>query len=255
MHRIKHSIAWWCFVPTLLRPEQLARAAAEIGYDALELVDAEYWPLVRDHGLALASIRGHSSIEIGLNRREHHDAIERELRAALRAAERWKIPNVICFSGNRDGLDDRVGAEITAEGLRRVAGAAEDAGVTLTLELLNSKRDHPDYQCDRTAWGAQVCALVDSPRVKLLYDIYHMQVMEGDIIRTIGEQQRWIGHYHAAGNPGRHEPDDTQELRYEPIVGAIAATGYAGYIGQEFVPQGEPIAALRAAFDLCATRS
>lgn len=155
MNRIRQSIAWWCFVPELLTPEQLVRAAAEIGYDALELVDAEYWPLAREHGLAIASMRGHESLIAGLNRREHHDHIEREIRSAIRAAEQWNIPNIICFSGNRNGVDDRIGAEITAEGLRRVAGTAEDAGVTLVLELLNSRIDHPDYQCDHTSVGCR----------------------------------------------------------------------------------------------------
>nr|MBA2678580.1 TIM barrel protein [Ktedonobacteraceae bacterium] len=164
----------------------------------------------------------------------------------LELAARWGIPNLICFSGNRAGLDDERGAEITAEGLRRVAKAAEDANVTLVLELLNSKVDHPDYQCDRTPWGVKVCQMVDSPRVKLLYDIYHMQIMEGDLMRTIREHHQWFGHYHLAGNPGRHEPDGTQEINYPPIFQAIASTGYTGYIGHEYVPTGDPIEALKA---------
>jgi hydroxypyruvate isomerase len=186
-----------------------------------------------------------------LNRREHHDRIESEIRTALNHAERFGISNLICFSGNRNGVDDATGAEITAAGLRRVAQAAEDAGVNLVLELLNSKVDHPDYQCDRTDWGRSVCQMVDSPRVKLLYDIYHMQIMEGDIIRTIRAHHADIAHYHTAGNPGRHELDDRQELHYPAIMRAIADTRYEGYIGQEFSPTGEPIAALQAAFDLC----
>jgi hydroxypyruvate isomerase len=161
------------------------------------------------------------------------------------------IPNLICFSGRRAGLGDAEGAEITAEGLRRVAPAAEAAGVTLVLELLNSKIDHPDYQCDHTRWGAEVCRMVSSPRVKLLYDIYHMQVMEGDIIGTLRRHNDLIGHYHTAGVPGRHEIDGTQELNYPAILRAIAATGYSGYVGQEFLPQGDPGMALKAALDLC----
>jgi hydroxypyruvate isomerase len=153
--------------------------------------------------------------------------------------------------GNREGLDDQTGAEITAEGLSRVAGVAEEAGVTLVMELLNSKVDHKDYQCERTAWGIEVCQMVNSPRVKLLYDIYHMQIMEGDIIRTIRDHHASFAHYHTAGNPGRHELDETQELYYPPIIRAILATGYQGYLGQEFIPKGDPIAALKQAFDLC----
>jgi hydroxypyruvate isomerase len=171
--------------------------------------------------------------------------------ANLKVAAQWGIPVLICFSGNRNGLADDRGVEITAEGLRRVARAAEDAGVTLALELLNSKVNHPDYQCDHTAWGLRVCELVGSPRVKLLYDIYHMQVMEGDVMRTIRDHHAAFGHYHTAGNPGRNELDETQELNYRAIVRAIRETGYDGYIGQEFIPRGEPVAALRAAFDVC----
>lgn len=251
MGRIKQSAAWWSFVRGALEPEQFLRALAEIGYEAVELVDQAYWPLVKAHGLKIATINGHFSIEQGLNRRENHDRIERQICTNLELAQQWGIPNLIVFSGNRDGLDDRTGAEITAEGLRRVARAAEDAGVTLVLELLNSRVDHPDYQCDRTAWGVEVCKMVGSERVKLLYDIYHMQIMEGDIIRTIREYHSYFGHYHTAGNPGRHELDDRQELYYPPIMQAIRESGYEGYVGQEFVPTGEPIGALRQAFELC----
>lgn len=249
--QIKQSLAWWCYQRGDMTPPKLARTAAEIGYAAVELIPDEHWQLAADHGLAIASVNGHVSIEQGLNRRENHNRIERELFARIKQAEQWNIANLICFSGNRAGLDDTAGAEATAEGLRRVAKAAEDAGVTLVLELLNSKVDHHDYQCDHTAWGVQVIDWVDSPRVKLLYDIYHMQTMEGDIIRTIREHHRAFGHYHTAGNPGRHDLDDTQELLYPPIMRAIVQTGYSGYVGQEFIPRGDGAAALRAAWELC----
>jgi hydroxypyruvate isomerase len=144
-----------------------------------------------------------------------------------------------------------MGAEITAQGLKRVAGVAQNEGVTLLLELLNSRVDHPDYQADKTRWGVEVCQLVDSPAVRLLYDIYHMQVMEGDIIRTVQQYHAYFGHYHTAGNPGRHELNETQELQYGAIARAIAAVGYDGYIGQEFIPIGEPDVALRQAFSVC----
>jgi hydroxypyruvate isomerase len=186
-----------------------------------------------------------------MNRRENQARIAQEIRANLDLAVQWGIPNLICFSGNRNGISDSEGAEITAETLRHVAKMAEDAGVTLVLELLNSKVDHPDYQCDHTAWGVQVCQMVDSPRVKLLYDIYHMQIMEGDVIRTITDNHAWFGHYHTAGNPGRHEIDQTQELNYLPIMRAIAATGYDGYVAQEFIPVNDPVAGLKQAFEVC----
>ncbi|HEV2659707.1 MAG TPA: TIM barrel protein [Ktedonobacteraceae bacterium] len=249
MSQIKQSVCWWCFAS--VAPRQLLRAAADIGYAAVELVEPEYWPLIKEYGLTIASTNGGLSIEQGLNRREHHAQIEQRLRATIEQAEHWGIPNIIVFSGNRAGLDDKTGAEITAEGLSRVAGVAEQAGVTLILELLNSKVDHKDYQCDHTTWGVEVCRMVNSPRVKLLYDIYHMQIMEGDIIRTIRANHAFFAHYHTAGNPGRHEIDETQELNYPPIIRAIRETGYEGYLGQELIPLGDPLAGLKQAFDLC----
>ena len=251
MGHIKQSVAWWCFVPNEMTPEALVRAAAEIGYEAIELVGPEYWQLVKDHGLKISAIGGHQSLTDGMNRRENRDRIAQELGEKIELAVKWGIPNLICFSGNCDGIDDAVGAEITAETLRHVAKMAEDAGITLILELLNSKVDHPDYQCDKSAWGIEVCQMVGSPRVKLLYDIYHMQIMEGDIIRTIQNHHAHFAHYHTAGNPGRHEIDELQELNYAPIMRTILDTGYDGYVAQEFTPTGDPVAALKAAFDIC----
>src|SRR6266516_7546425 len=247
MGRIKQSISWWCFAQGDMTIERMVRIASDIGYEALELVEQEHWQVIKDHGLAIASLTGQSSIEEGFNRREYHDNLEREVRASIALAAQWGIPNVIVFSGNRNGLDDKTGAENTARGLKRLARIAEEEGVTLLLELLNSKVDHPDYQADKTTWGVEVCQMVDSPAVKLLYDIYHMQVMEGDIICTIRDYHAYFCHYHTAGNPVRHDIDDTQELQYPPIIRAILATGYDGYIGHEFLPKGEPIAALKHA--------
>ena len=252
MTSIKQSAAWWCFVPDKLSPEQFVRTLADLGYAAVDLVPPDYWPLVRDAGLTISAVAGHESLTDGLNRRDQHDRIERELRASLALARRWGIPNLICFSGNRYGVDDTAGAEVTAEGLARVAPAAEDAGVNLVLELLNSKVDHPGYQADHTAWGVEVCQRVGSPRVKLLYDVYHMQIMEGDVVRTIHDASALIGHYHTAGNPGRNDLDDGQELHYPAILREIKETGYAGYIAHEFIPKADPRPALQAAFDLCA---
>jgi hydroxypyruvate isomerase len=223
-------------------------SAAEAGFTALDLVPPEYWSLVTDRGLAISSIQGHLPLEIGLNRVDQHERIEQDVRAAISNAQRLKIPNVLCFSGNRGGLDDAKGIEVTTAALRRLAPAAEDAGLTLALELLNSKVDHPDYQADRTAWGVQVCQGVGSPRVKLLYDIYHMQIMEGDVIRTIRAFHPFIGFYHTAGNPGRNDLDETQELNYAAILKAIKDTGYIGYIAHEFIPKADPVAALRTVF-------
>jgi hydroxypyruvate isomerase len=248
MNTISQSIAWWCFVPEKLTPEQFVRAVADAGYKGIELVPPEYRPLVIDHGLALSAIGGHQPLTIGLNRRDLHDRLEDEIKANIENAKRLKIPNLICFSGNRNGLDDQAGAEITAEGFARVAPAAENAGVTLALELLNSKVDHPDYQADHTAWGVQVCRAVASPSVKLVYDVYHMQVMEGDIIRTIRSIKDHISYYHTAGNPGRNDLDEDQELFYPAIFRAIKQTGHTGYVTHEFVPKGDPIVALKAAF-------
>ena len=247
----KQSIAWWCYARGATTPEQLVRSAAELGYSGVDLVPPEYWQLVRDAGLTISAIGGHASIAEGLNRRENHQRIRQEIEHNLREAERWGIPILICFSGNRAGLPDAVGAEICAEGLRLVAHSAEDAGVTLAIELLNSKVDHPDYQAEKTAWGVQLCEMLASPRVRLLYDIYHMQIMEGDIIRTIQQYHQWFGHYHTAGNPGRHEINATQELNYPAIMQAIRATGYTGFVSQEFIPVGDTIGALREAFEIC----
>jgi hydroxypyruvate isomerase len=242
----KASFTWWSFADRGAPADELIRAAARIGYDGIELAEEEHWSAIAGAGLAIASHRGHTTLESGLNQIENHDRIERELLANLELAQRWRIPVLICFSGNRNGLSDEAGIENTADGLSRVARAAEDAGVDLALELLNSKIDHPDYQCDRTAWGLAVVERVASLRVKLLYDVYHMQVMEGDVVRTIQTHHAAFAHYHVAGNPGRHEPDRSQELWYPAIYEAITAAGFTGYVGMEYIPRADPIASLEA---------
>jgi hydroxypyruvate isomerase len=251
MNRIKQSVCWWCFARGNLKPERLVKEAAAIGFDSVEMGPQEYWDLIQEHGMKVAIIGGHGTLTDGLNRRENHDRIEQELLKNIEVAAQRGIPSLICFSGNRKGLSDDEGADITAAGLSRVAKAAEEKGINLCLELLNSKVDHPDYQCDRTKWGVEVCKRVNSPRVKLLYDIYHMQIMEGDLIRTIRENIQFIGHFHTAGNPGRRDLDDMQEIYYPAVMRAIAETDYAGYVGHEFVPKGDPIAALKQAFETC----
>ena len=244
---MKTALTWWSF-ERALGPEQLIAAAIQGGYDG----DRTGAPrgVVAGGGCWADARLGSGPSDIG--RTDSTGArtttgSRPRFWDRLALAQEWGIPNLICFSGNRRGLDDAAGAENTAAGLRRVARAAEEAGITLVLELLNSKVDHPDYQCDRTEWGVKVCTWVNSPRVKLLYDIYHMQIMEGDLIRTIQTHHTWFGHYHVAGNPGRHEPDDSQEINYPAVYRAIRETGYDGFIGVEFVPSVEPVAALRAA--------
>ncbi|MBX3070836.1 MAG: TIM barrel protein [Thermomicrobiales bacterium] len=246
---MKTSIAWWGFENCGLSPDDLIRAAVELGYAGFEFAPPEQWGAIRDAGLEIVADRGHQGIGRGLNDLSQHARCESELLASIDRAGEWQIPVLVCFSGERRGISEEAGAVNTATALRRVAKAAEDAGVLLALELLNSKIDHPGYQCDSTPWGVQVIEWVDSPAVKLLYDVYHMQIMEGDVIRTIRQSHQHFGHYHVAGNPGRNEPDDSQELNYPPVYRAIAATGYRGYVGMEFIPAGDPVEALRAAHE------
>jgi hydroxypyruvate isomerase len=248
---MRHSVSWWCFAKQLSSGELIA-AAADIGYAGFDLVPDEHWSAIHDAGLEIAAVGGHRSLQDGLNKRSNHDRIEGEILENLKRAEDHGIHALICFSGDRhDGNDDEAGIEATAAGLRRVAGAAEQAGVDLVLELLNSKVDHVDYQCDSTLWGVEVIKRVASPRVKLLYDIYHMQIMEGDLIRTIRQHHEHFAHYHTAGNPGRHELDENQEIYYPAVMRVIEETGFDGFVGHEFVPQGDPVASLRQAFEVC----
>ena len=247
---LKQSFTWWSFYTPKTDPETLLRRAAEIGYDGVELLSEDLFPVARAMGLDIATHPAHKSLERGLNRREYHDGIVQETEAALRLAERWRISNLICFSGNRDGQSDDESAEITAEGLRRLAPLAESAGVTLVLELLNSRIDHPDYAGDHTSWGVDVVERTGSANVKLLYDVYHMQIMEGDLIRTIGAHHGAFGHIHTAGNPGRHELSSTQEINYPAVFQAVAESGYDGVIGHEFIPTGDAEDSLRRAYSL-----
>ena len=229
---IKQSVAWWCYENCGLVANEFIPAIAAIGYQGVELLPPEHFQLAKEHNLQIVTIQGHYPLEVGLNKREHFGSIEMMLQKRLGWAQAWQIPSLIIFSGNRAGQSDETGLAITVENLKRLMPLAEATGVTLLLELLNSKIDHPDYMCDATVWGIEVCRRVSSPRLKLLYDIYHMQVMEGDIIQTICHNHEYIGHYHTAGVPGRAEIDDMQELNYPAIMQAIARTGYTGYVGQ-----------------------
>jgi hydroxypyruvate isomerase len=249
---LRQSFSWWCFANRGIEPDALLAGAAKIGYQGVDLIEEFLWPLAQKHGLTVSAIAGHASIENGLNRRENAARIEKELRTNIAKAAQWKIPIVICFAGNRaPDLDDETGLAVCAETLSRVAPVAADAGVTLALELLNSKIDHAHYQGDHTAWGVELCHRVDSPAFKLLYDIYHMQIMEGDIIRTIQLNQSFIAHYHTAGVPGRGQPDHTQELHYPALYRALGELGYTGFISHEFLPAKDPLSALASAFTSC----
>ena len=249
---LRQSFCWWTFAERGVPASELLEAAKAIGYDAVELIGQEHFERALDLGIAIAAHQGQQSLNRGWNDPSLHPPLIAELHTSLALAQKYQIPNLIVFSGNRQTEQlNEMGLEATVLGLAQIAPAAEEAGVTLVMELLNSKVDHPGYQCDRTAWGVEVCRRIASPRVKLLYDIYHMQVMEGDLIRTIETNFAELGHYHTAGNPGRHDLDQAQEIFYPPIFRTIAGTGYAGFIGHEFTPKGDPIAALQAAFDLC----
>lgn len=250
MPGLRQSFGWWCVADQVADPAAFLRAVKAVGYAGVELIPREWWDIALEAGLVIAS-EGAGALEAGWNRRAHHAGLLEELERKLALARQYQIPNLIVFSGNREGLDDDEGAEVTAEGLRKAAPLAEEAGVTLVLELLNSKVDHKDYQCDHTAWGARVIDAVGSPRVKLLYDIYHMQIMEGDLVRTISENASRIGHVHTAGNPGRRDLDESQEIYYPAVLQALKESGYNGFLTHEFLPKGEPLAALKAAFDLC----
>jgi len=247
--RLKQSAARWCYrnIPI----EDLAREAAAMGLKGIDLIEPKDWPTLKKHGLVPTMVSGGGTIADGLNRKENHDKLEREFRENIPRAAEAGVPNVITFSGNRRGLPDSEGIENCVAGLNRVKALAEQHGVTICLELLNSKIDHKDYQCDHTPWGVEVVKRVNSPRVKLLYDIYHMQIMEGDVIRTIRENIQWIAHFHTGGVPGRHEIDSSQELNYSAVIRAIVDTGFSGYVAHEFVPVREPLKSLREAALLC----
>jgi hydroxypyruvate isomerase len=247
--RIKQSVCRWCYNQIPL--ETLAAEAKRIGYESIELLTPEDYKKVKPLGLTCAMLSGACTIPDGFNRQENHARLVRKVSQHVEFAAANKLPNVIFFSGNRRGMSDEEGLANCAEGIKQVVGLAEKKNVTLCMELLNSKVNHADYMCDRTPWGVKLVKAVGSPRFKLLYDIYHMQIMEGDVIRTIQENKDYIGHYHTGGNPGRHEIDETQELYYPAIVKAIIATGYDGYLGQEFIPARDPLASLEQGFRIC----
>jgi hydroxypyruvate isomerase len=249
--RLRQSVSRWCYEKIPL--DQLCTFAARIGLQGIDLLQPADYETPRRYGLrcTMGYAADIMTIPNGLNRRENHAAIEQAYRIGIPQAAKSGVPNVIAFSGNRRGLSDEEGAANTVAGLNRVKRIAEDHGVTICVELLNSKINHPDYMADHTEWGARVMEAVNSPRVKLLYDIYHMQIMEGDLIDTIRKNVGWIGHFHTGGVPGRHELDDAQEVNWHAVAGAIADLGFQGYFAHEFVPQGDPLPALAQAVRIC----
>ncbi len=247
--KLKQSVCRWCFNSIGL--EELSKSAAGLGLKSVELLGEKEWSVPAKFGLTCAVANGPTTIRDGINRVESHDAFEKECERMLPLVKKAGIPNMIVFSGNRKGMADGEGLKNCAAALKRVTPMAEAAGVTIIMELLNSKVDHGDYMCDRTPWGVDLVKEVASDRFRLLYDIYHMQIMEGDVIRTITDHGKYIAHYHTAGNPGRRDLDDEQELNYKAICEAIVKSGYTGYLGQEFMPKKPGVESLKDAVLLC----
>lgn len=248
--RIKQSVCQWCYKN--LSIDALSAAAAAIGLQGIDLLEAKDYDIPQRYGLRCTmGYIGLDDIPFGTNRVANHAAIEQACRVNIPKAAKAGVPNVILFSGNRAGLSDAEGLRNTITVLNRVKHIAEDNGVTVCLELLNSKRDHPDYMADHTAWGVAAAQEVNSPHIKLLYDIYHMQIMEGDLVETISRNIAWIGHFHTGGVPHRHELDDGQEVHWPAVMRAIADSGYQGYVAHEFVPTRDPLTSLRDAVTLC----
>ena len=249
-NRIKQSVTRWTY-RTMPLPD-LCRAAADIGLSAIDLLDEPDWAAVRPFGLVCSmGYAGGGSIPDALNVKANHNAIVANFERLIPRAEAERVPNVITFFGNKRGMSDEEATANCVEGLNRVKRVAEDHGVTICVELLNSKVNHKDYQGDRTSFGAAIIKAVCSPRVKLLYDIYHMQIMEGDVISTIRANKDLMGHYHTGGVPGRHELDDTQEINWRAVCRAIVDTGFTGYLAHEFTPTRDPLTSLREAVAIC----
>ncbi|HEX3663179.1 MAG TPA: TIM barrel protein [Acidobacteriaceae bacterium] len=248
--RLRQSVCRWCYSGTSL--DELCQWGVQLGLRGIDLLEVAEYEVPRRYGLICTmGYAGGGTITDALNRTENHAAIEAAFRKNIPLAAKAGVPNVITFSGDRRGMSDEEGARNTIAGLNRLKPIAEEAGVTICLELLNSKVNHPDYMADHTAWGARVMQEVNSPRVKLLYDIYHMQIMEGDLIDTLRQNLGAIGHFHTGGVPGRHEIDATQEIQYGAVMKAIADAGFSGYVAHEFLPTGDPFTSLGEAVRIC----
>ncbi len=247
---INHSVCKWCYDKIPL--EEFAKDCKKIGLKSIELLGPEDWPTLKKHGLTCALPNGAGmGINKGFNDPALHDALVADYETIFPKLKEAGYSTIICFSGNRRGMSDYDGMRNCAVGLKRLMPAAKKYGITMIMELLNSKVDHKDYMCDYTAWGAGLCEMIGSENFKLLYDIYHMQIMEGDVIATIRKYHSYIGHYHTGGVPGRNEIDQTQELFYPAIMKAIHETGFKGYVAQEFIPKLDPINSLRQGVEIC----
>ena len=252
---IRHSVCSWTY--DFLSLEELCQVVKKIGFSAIDLVAPSGFKTLQANGIdcSMSYTAGKISLTEGWNRIENHDWLVKDFLDAIPVVAEAGYKNLICFTGNRNGMDDETGLKNCVQGLKRIMGAAEKKGITLQLELFNSKVDHKDYMADRSDWGVALCKRLGSPNFKLLYDIYHMQISEGDVIRTIRDNHEYFGHYHTAGVPGRHEIDENQELFYPAIMRAIHQTGYQGYVAQEFISEKktntEKIASLKKAIQIC----
>lgn len=252
---INHSVCSWTY--NFLKLDELCLAVKKLGFSAIDLAAPKDWPILQKNGIhcSMCYTAGKISLTEGWNNKTFHPQLIKDFREAIPLVAAAGFKNLICFSGNRNGMDDLTGMNNCVEGLKQIMSLAEQHGVIIQMELFNSKVNHKDYMCDKSAWGVELCKKLGSPNFKLLYDIYHMQINEGDVIRTITDHHAYFGHYHTAGVPGRHEIDESQELYYPAIMRAIVATGYKGYVAQEFIPTGkevkEKLAALKKAISIC----
>jgi hydroxypyruvate isomerase len=249
--KVNHSVCRWCYQSIPL--EDLCKAAKEIGLSSIELIGPKEWPVVKQYGLTSALPSGAGlGIERGFNDPQYHETLIKSYEEVIPLVAEAGFNQIICFSGNRKGMDDEQGMKNCAAALKKLMPTAEKYKVTIVMELLNSKVNHKDYMCDHTAWGASLAESIGSERFKLLYDIYHMQIMEGDVIATINKYNKYISHYHTGGVPGRNEIDDSQELNYPAIMKAIVATGYKGFVAQEFIPKRpDKLASLKQGVQIC----
>jgi hydroxypyruvate isomerase len=251
---INHSVCYWTY--NFLPLDELCNTVKKIGFSAIDLVGPKDWPTLKQHGIFSSMCNGAEiSLTEGWNHKEYHPVLIKNYTEHIQLVADAGYKNLICFSGNRKGMDDETGLNNCVEGLKQIMSLAEKKGVIVQMELFNSKINHPDYMCDKSAWGIELCKRLGSENFKLLYDIYHMQINEGDVIRTIRDHHQYFGHYHTAGVPGRNEIDETQELFYPAIIKAILATGFTDYVAQEFIPTGKDkeakVAALKKAVKVC----
>ena len=252
---INHSVCYWTH--NFLSLEELCAVVKKIGFNAIDLLTPKEWPTVQKHGItcSMCYTAGKISLTEGWNHKENHAWLIKDFTEAIPLVAAAGYKNLICFSGNRNGMDDETGMKNCVDGLKQIMSLAEKNNVIIQMELFNSKIDHKDYMCDKSAWGVELCKRIGSSNFKLLYDIYHMQINEGDVIRTIKDHHEYFGHFHTAGVPGRHEINETQELYYPAIIKAILETGYKGYVAQEYIPTGktseEKVAALKKAIKVC----